>query len=113
MESGKLDLQKNYPYYPMYYDKTMEFAKERNFYALMILGFMMSVYLYKKYDVEKSRALRTERMSKLKDLPEHHFSNRGGILIEKQFLGFEKYFRNSSDMANWYKKVYPDVFNAH
>lgn len=51
-------------------------------------------------------------MSKLQDLPEHHFSNRGGILIEKQFLGYEKYFRNATDQTNWYKKVYPEAFVA-
>jgi hypothetical protein len=41
--------------------------------------------------------MRTDRMENLKDKQPHHFSNRGGVLIEKQFVGFEKYFRNSSD----------------
>lgn len=83
MESGKPDLERNYPYYPMYYDKTMEFARERNFYLIMLFGFVSGLYLYKRYDIEVARQLRTERMSKLKDLPEHHFSNRGGIVTEK------------------------------
>lgn len=67
----------------MHYDKTMEFARERNFYAIMLFTLIGGTYIYKKYDIEKARALRTERMDKLKDLPAHHFSNRGGIVVEK------------------------------
>jgi hypothetical protein len=41
--------------------------------------------------------MRWDRMENLKDKPAYHYSNRGGVLIEKQFVGFEKYFRNSHD----------------
>ena len=62
MESGKGDLSKNYPYYPMHYDKTMEFARERNFYLIMLVGFASCTYAYYKYYVESARAFRTKRM---------------------------------------------------
>jgi hypothetical protein len=35
---------------------------------------------------------RTERLGDIKDLPAHHFNNRGGVLIKKEFVGFEKYY---------------------
>ncbi len=36
-------------------------------------------------------------------MPAHHFTNRYGVLMMKEFLGFEKYFRNNDDMLSWYK----------
>lgn len=51
------------------------------------------------------------RMENLKNLPAHHFSNRGGVLFEKQFVGFEKYFKDDKAQMEWYKKVYPHLFS--
>ncbi len=46
-------------------------------------------------------------MQDIKNLPGHHFINRGGVLLKKEFEGFEKYFKNSDSQMKWYKKVYP------
>lgn len=43
-------------------------------------------------------------------MPGHHFSNRGGVVFEKEFIGFEKYYRNGDDVTRWYKKAYPQMF---
>jgi hypothetical protein len=42
-------------------------------------------------------------------LPAHHFVNRGGVVLEKEFVGFEKYHTNDKSLMEWYKKA----FNAN
>jgi len=44
--------------------------------------------------------------------PAHHFVNRGGVLMKKEFVGFEKYYQNEEALMNWYKKAYPAIYNA-
>jgi hypothetical protein len=46
-------------------------------------------------------------------MPAHHFHNRGGVLIRKQFAGFEKYHKNHNDHLIWFTKSYPDAFPKH
>ena len=48
-------------------------------------------------------------MESLEDAPAHHYNNRGGVLIKKQFAGFEKYHKNVDEMMDWYKKAYPSL----
>ena len=55
------------------------------------MGSLVLLWLKKKYEVESDRWRRTERMEDLKNLPGHHFHNRGGVLVKKEFVGFEKY----------------------
>jgi len=43
-------------------------------------------------------------------MPGHHFNNRGGVVVLKDFVGFEKYYQNGDDQMAWYKKVYPKTF---
>jgi hypothetical protein len=66
----------------------------------------------RRYEVESARYMRTDRLENLKDKPAHHFSNRGGVLFEKQFGGFEKYFRNGADQQEWFKRAYPAHFGG-
>jgi len=40
-------------------------------------------YGKRHYEYEVDRYYRTDRMANLKDKPAHHFSNRGGVLVEK------------------------------
>ena len=47
-------------------------------------------------------------MQDIEKLPAHHFNNRGGVLVKKQFAGFEKYHKNLDEMMAWYKKAYPN-----
>ena len=69
-------------------------------------------YMAKKYWYERARLLQWERLDKIEELPAHHFNNRGGVLIKKEFVGFEKYYRNDEALMNWYKKVYPSAFTV-
>lgn len=46
-------------------------------------------------------------------MPAHWFVNRGGVLIKKEFLGFEKYHQNDADLTTWLKMVYPTIMNSH
>ena len=46
-------------------------------------------------------------MQDIQDLPAHHFNNRGGVLVKKQFAGFEKYHKNTDEMMDWYAKAFP------
>ena len=94
----------------MYYDRNMEFMRDRSFWLGMIFFGIFTFYAYRRYFVEKDRMMRTERREKIQDFPAHHYSNRGGVLILKEFIGFEKYFRNEERMMNWYKMSYPQQF---
>ena len=65
------------------------------------------VYAGYAYDRETRRWQVWDRRENLKDLPAHHFSNRGGVLFEKHFVGFEKYHTSQSSIMHWYKNSYP------
>lgn len=56
---------------------------------------------------------RTERMQDIKDLPAHHFSNRGGVLIQKEFVGFERYHKNNDSLMKWYQQAFPSIFETN
>jgi len=43
-------------------------------------------------------------------LKPHHLINRGGVLVEKEFVGFEKYHTSNESVMNWYKKAFPQQF---
>ena len=54
----------------------------------------------------------TARMEGYKNMPGHHFHNRGGVVVLKDFVGFEKYYQSGDHMMAWYKKVYPKNFES-
>lgn len=39
-----------------------------------------------------------------------YFVNRGGVVLKKEFLGFESIHRNNEDLMEWYKVAYPREF---
>lgn len=45
-----------------------------------------------KYYVEVDRNRRTARQAGFKGVPAHHFNNRGGVVVMKEFAGFQKYW---------------------
>ena len=98
MNSDKFDFNLSRPSYPMFYDRDFLFSKDRRFFLSLILGFTALCYIGKKIPYEMDRMQRDDRMSNLKDMPAHHFNNRGGVLIRKKFIGFEKYHRNTEEM---------------
>jgi len=46
-------------------------------------------------------------------MPGHHFINRGGVLIQKKFVGFEKYYKNADEMMAWYYRAYPSILGTN
>ena len=96
----------------MYYDRDKDFQKDRSFWLLLCLGLIGVCYLRDRYYCEINRMARWDRMQNLENLPAHHFNNRGGVLVKKQFAGFEKYHKNVDEMMDWYKKAYPHIVAA-
>lgn len=109
MLSDKDDFNMTRPSHPMHYDREMNFMKDRNFWLALICGMFSFMWLKNRYYIEQERMRRWERMGNLEDAPAHHFNNRGGVLIKKQFAGFEKYHKNTEEMMEWYKKAYPSL----
>jgi hypothetical protein len=57
--------------------------KERKFWLMMLLTLVGGSYAYKRYFIEKDRLLQWNRTENFQNIPAHHFSNRGGVIIEK------------------------------
>ena len=112
MRSDEMDFKRSKPAWPMYYDKDFNYRKDRIFWLRFLIGAAGISYLFAKYEMEVMRARRTERMEGYKNIPGHHFANRGGVIVLKQFVGFEKYYNNSDDVYAWYQKVYPGQFKS-
>jgi len=94
----------------MHYDRDFDFQKDRSFW----LGFLMFaagfVYWSYKYTYEVNRWRMWTRREHIHELPAHHYINRGGVLLEKEFVGFEKYHTNDKSLMDWYKQAYPGKF---
>ena len=110
MTSDKADFQRNRPFYPMFYDNNFNFSADRRFWLSFLLGVMGVLYLKNRYQLEADRWNHWDRLDNFQNMPEHYFSNRGGVIIKRQFVGFEKYHRNLDDMMGWYKKAYPKIW---
>lgn len=97
-------------YNVLYTDPEFSYLKNRTFVGALLLGFMVFHYLKRAYYRETARAHRTERLPEnLENAPAHHFVNRGGVLLKKEFQGFAKYFKNDAELTEWYKSVYPEL----
>lgn len=107
MQSDKDDYLRTKPSHPMHYDTTFAFMADRSYWLFLSLGLLGGIYLLAKLPVEKDRLVRWEREGSIESLPGHHFNNRGGVLVKKQFAGFEKYHKNIDEMMAWYGKAYP------
>lgn len=112
MNSDKVDYNMTKPARPMYYDREFLFMKDRSFWLRLLLLTSFAFYMMTKVYVERDRWVRWNRVENLEDMPAHHFNNRGGILVMKQFVGFEKIHKNRADIDDWYKKAYPSLFIA-
>jgi len=111
MGSDKSDFLRTKPAYPMYYDTDFNYAKDRDFWLKVIVAMMAGSYLSKRYWVEQDRSRMTARLNGYEGLPGHHFHNRGGVVVMKDFAGFTKYFQNEEQQMDWFKKVYPKTFS--
>jgi len=111
MGSDQTDLTRSRPSYTMVYDRDFSFQKDRRFYLTLLLSLIGLSYASKKLVFEQDRWARWERMENLKDMPAHHFNNRGGVLIRKKFIGFEKYHKNQTELMQWYNMAYPGLIS--
>ena len=91
MATDEADFNRTMPGHPMYYDRDFNYLKDRDYWLKAILASMFGSYLYKRLRLEQDRARMTARMEGYKNIPSHHFLNRGGVVVLKQFIGFEKY----------------------
>ena len=91
MVSDQVDFKMSRPSYPTYFDRNFDFLKDRTYYLNLLLLLGLITYSSKKYYYERARMRRTERLGNIENLPGHHFNNRGGVLLQKEFVGFEKY----------------------
>lgn len=112
MGSDQADYQRSRPYWPMYYDRNMDFMRDRTFWLGFLLLTTFGVWANYKFGQETKRWQMWERREHIHELPGHHYSNRGGVVIQKEFIGFEKYHTSNDSVMNWYKKAYPHQF-AH
>ena len=109
MNSDKVDFNRSKPFYAAYHDKNFEFLRERMYWLGLLGVFFLIGYGSSKLTCEMDRWARNDRMMNIHDKPGHHYHNRGGVLIEKHFIGFEKYHKNLDSMMAWYVKAYPAV----
>jgi hypothetical protein len=98
MGTDQADFKRTMPGFPMYYDTDFNYAKDRDYWLKVILGMGFVSYGYKKWQVESDRARMTARMEGYKGMPGHHFHNRGGVVVLKDFTGFEKYYQSGDSM---------------
>ena len=109
MQSDKIDFNMTRPARPMYYDRDFLFMKDRSFWLRLILLSLLGLYSWNKIYVERDRWMRWERLESLADLPAHHFHNRGGVLIKKQFTGFEKIHKNKLSMIEGASTIFQSL----
>lgn len=92
MTTDKADFNRTNPAAPLYYDTDFNYSKDRSYWLRLMLGMWVATYVSRKYYIERDRARRTNRMEGYPNMPGHHFNNRGGVVVLKDFAGFEKYF---------------------
>ena len=62
MQSDKDNFNQTMPSHPMHYDRDMAFMKDRSFWLAMIFGLFGLMYARNKFECEKMRMTRWERM---------------------------------------------------
>jgi len=97
MGTDKADFLRTKPAYPMFYDNDHNYRKDRDFWLKLMLGMAALNYGVQRYYVERDRKRMTARLNGYKDMPGHWFNNRGGVVVLKDFVGFEKYYKNGAD----------------
>lgn len=110
MGTDKADFNRTMPGYAMYYDTDFNYMKDRDFWLKFLVGSIVVSYLFRRYNLEQDRARMHERMQGFENTPAHHVVNKGGVLLQKQFTGFRKYYKNQGELLEWYKMVYPQAF---
>jgi hypothetical protein len=110
MNSDSVDFNMSKPIHPMHYDNDFNFMKDRNYWLSIFMLLLGGYYLKARLTVEKDRWHMWNRKVNMDKIQPHHVHNRGGILIKKAFVGFEKYHKNNNEFMNWNTKSYPGAF---
>ena len=106
----RYEITKEKQYFKLEEDPEWTSVRNRGFSTIIILSIIGYWFAKNVYLREKFRWHQAERHpDNLSSAPAHHFVNRGGVLLKKEFVGFEKYFKNDKQLSQWYSKVYPDV----
>ena len=108
MGTDRADFERTMPGFPMYYDRDFNYAKDRDYWLKLLLGMGFVSYAVQRMYLERDRARMTARLEGYKNMPPHHFNNRGGVVVLKDFVGFEKYYQNNEKLFDWYKVAYPN-----
>ena len=66
------------------------------------------VYMYFKLPIEKYRIHAYNKNVNFVNgkLSPDHFVNRGGVVLQKEFLGFESTHANNKKLNDWYDMAY-------
>jgi len=107
MGTDKADFNRSIPSHMMFYDTDFNYRKDRDYWLKFLLGMVAGTYVLKRIRLESDRSRMTERLEGYKNIPGHQYHNRGGVIVLKDFIGFEKYYQSGDDLMAWYKKVYP------
>lgn len=102
MATDEADFNRTMPGHPMYYDRNFLYMQDRDYWLKALLAISLGGYLYKRIRLEKDRSRMTQRLGGFKGIPGHHFNNHGGVVVMKEFIGFEKYHQNNEAVINWY-----------
>jgi curved DNA-binding protein CbpA len=104
------EITREKPYYKLEADYEWTSVKNRAFATLVILAIFGYTIANKVFRREKTRMHQAKRHpDNLSSAPAHHYVNRGGVLLKKEFVGFEKYIKNDKQLTQWYNKVYPNI----
>ena len=110
MNQDRYDFTRSRPIHPMHFDSEYRFMADRSFWGKMVVALVIVMYGWNRFKLEKDRMQQWDRRDGCPTTPAHHFANRGGVLIKKQFMGFEKYHKNTDEMMAWYTKAFPGAF---
>lgn len=110
MNSDSVDFNMSKPTHPMYYDKDLNFSKDRAYWMSLLVFMMSALYFKNKIRCELDRWHMWDRKQNIESIPAHHVNNRGGVVVRKQFAGFEKYHKNHNELMTWTAKAYPTAF---
>lgn len=110
MNSDKVAFNRTKPISPPYFDKTHFYSEDRRYFFVLLCLFGFCNWISFRWQYEVDRWRMWTRRENITNLPAHHFHNRGGVLIKRAFVGFEKYYVTNDDMMAWYKKAYPASF---
>lgn len=110
MKTDQMEFEMSRPHYKTYYDFGFEFLQDRAFFLAFLLLVLGGSYATGRKFVEERRWHKHDRTNNLREEKAHHYNNRGGVLIKKEFIGFNKYFKTGDDQMEWLRMAYPAIY---